>query len=141
MNKLLEAIRTRILLSSAVTAIMPASRFCENALEQNMQLPAADMRIVSTRDDTDQDGNVVSSTSVVTIDCYAHDRQTADNLIMAIKRSGIIGYRGVVAGMAISAVVPFSGPSQFDDGIDPGTQNRRLGNSLQLQVTYPETCG
>lgn len=137
---ILGALRERILTSSAVTAI--TNRIHPGHLPQKETLPAVDMRIVATSTSHHLKGSLGFYNSTVTVDCY-HDTDMgiADSLAMAIAAPGLlVGYKATLSGINFREITLQSGISQFEEGVEPGSDLRRFVSSISFSVYWATDC-
>jgi hypothetical protein len=109
-------------------------------LPQNTLRPAADFRVVTGRHDHDLSGLTGPVDCTVTIDCYGDSPEQADEVAEAMMYGGIVGYRGLLGGTFLNSVQLIAGPSQSDEGVDPGTDERIYVTSFTLAITYSRNC-
>jgi hypothetical protein len=137
---ILGALRTRLLTSSTLTTI--TNRIHPGHLPQKETLPAADMRIVTTSGNHYLGGSLGVYESIVAIDCY-HDTdiEVADQLAMEVIKPGLlVGYKGTLSGVNFREILLQSGISQFEEGVDPGSDLRRFVSSVSLSVFWATDC-
>lgn len=137
---ILGALRERILTSGTVTAI--TNRIHPGHLPQKETLPAVDIRIVATSPSHWLGGSLGIYNSTVAIDCY-HDTDIGicDSLAMAIAEPGLlVGYKATLSGINFREITLLSGISQFEEGVEPGSDLRRFVSSISLSVFWATDC-
>lgn len=137
---LLGALVEYFLDQSAITDLL-GDRIYTTILPQGATTPAADLRVVTTRHEHHLGGLAGIATALVTVDCYS-DTCTADGdeLASAMMYSGIVGYRGLIAGVNIRGIRLDDGPRNGEESVDPGSDQRRFVTSFSLSVDYVVPC-
>lgn len=137
---ILKSLRIYFLTKTAITDIL-GTRIQGAPLPQNSPKPAADMRVVTAIPDHALDGLSGPIDTTITIDCYADDQETADELAEAMAYCGIVGYRGILTDEIVNSVRLANGPVQANtNGVEPGTDQHEYVATFTLAITYSRPC-
>ena len=132
---ILPALRSLLLTVVDITDVVE-TRIRTWTIDQNEQLPAMDMRVV-TNGSTPQTLAGVKPTfiSYVTIDCYSNDPAEADLLAATLYDAAILSYRGTREGVFIHGISADGSPVQAVD-FDPASENKRFVTSVDYDVQW-----
>lgn len=124
----------------AVTSLV-GDRVYPVKLPQGVGLPAIEVRVSAATHAQKLTGMAGLGTAIVTIDCLSVGGPNgAEQIASAIIELFKNGHRGDMAGTNIRSLAIFSGPEQFEESVDPGTNTTRFVSSLQYEIAYSEPC-
>lgn len=131
---LLAAVRSLVLANTNVTDI--TSKCYPVSLPQGETIPAIDMRVVTTTNKHYLGGTLKLYSSNVTLDCYAYEVKTADDIAMAILEPVVVDFRGTQDSVHIRGIHVTSGISHSIEEADPGSDRIRYVSSVTLEVVW-----
>lgn len=141
MADVLSSVRQWMAAQSSITALV-GTRIYRGKLIQNATLPAVVVsKISGTHEHKLSTGLAGVAHSRIQVDVYGSISNPiiATTIAATIKDSGIMTLRGEYYSVFINSVELESGPSEFTDGEDPGTDDTRFIVSQDFMIHYSET--
>lgn len=109
-----------------------------NALPQKATLPAITYEIISTRREHTISAVTRLAHARFFIRCFALTRDTADDIAVAIRKTGIDQFQGTVDGIAFQGIEFDAGDEQTDEPPTDGNGAHRYITEFDLLVHYLE---
>lgn len=138
---ILGAVRDRLLLSDDLRNLI-GRKLYPQSLPQGETVPAADMRIVATAANHHLKGNVGVYETVVTIDCYAEELSTADQIAKQIIKEELLdSYVGEIGDFFFHHCHHIRGPVHSMQLESPSSETIRHVSSVTFEIMWSELHG